>query len=61
MEANPSYGLLGTGLRTIDENGNILESIQVRLSDDEIRKNILKDSQFAHASVLIRSDALKAV
>ncbi len=61
MEANPMYGLLGTGLRTIDEDGNILESIHVRISDEEIRNNILKDSQFAHASVLIRSDALNNV
>lgn len=61
MEANPTYGLLGTWLRTIDEDGNILESIHVRLSDQEIRNNILKDSQFAHASVLIRSDALSDV
>ena len=61
MEANPNYGLLGTWLRTIDEYGNILESIHVRLSDDEIRNNILKDSQFAHASVLIRSDVLNEV
>ncbi len=61
MEANPMYGLLGTGLRTIDEDGNVIESIHIRLSDEEIRNNILKDSQFAHASVLIRSDALNDV
>ncbi len=45
----------------IDFDGNLLDTIPVRLSDSEIRNNLLKDSQFAHASVLIRKKALDDV
>ena len=61
MESHPAYGLVGTGLKTIDTDGHTLESIPVRISDEDIRKNILKDSQFAHASVIIRKEALDSV
>ena len=61
MEDNPPYWLCWTGVIKIDLGGNLLDTVPVRLSDSEIRHNLLKDSQFAHASVLIRKEALDTV
>lgn len=61
MENNPSYGLCWTGLTMIDLDGHLLDTVPVRLSDSEIRNYILRDSQFAHPSVLIRREALDTV
>ncbi len=61
MENNKDYWLCGTWLTTMDLEGNLLDKVPVRTSDTEIRKHILRDSQFAHPSVLIRKSALDAV
>lgn len=61
LENNSEYWLCGTGLTTMDLQGNLLDRVPVRTSDTEIRKYILRDSQFAHPSVLIRKSALDAV
>ena len=61
MENNPWCGLCGTSLSTMDYDGTILDTLILRLSDSAIRSHLLKDSQFAHASVLIKKEALDAV
>ncbi len=45
----------------INENNDAIDTLKIRTSDSEIRDNILKDSQFAHASVVMRRDALEEV
>ncbi len=61
MDNNLEYALCGTALTTIDFEWNILDTVSVRIWDQEIRKHILRDSQFAHPSVLIRREALDKV
>ena len=61
MENNSKYWLCGTGLTTMDLEGNLLDRVPIRTSDKEIRKYILRDSQFAHPSVLIRKCVLDIV
>lgn len=61
MENNSEYALCGTGLTMMDLEWHFLDRVLVRLSDKDIRKHILMDSQFAHPSVLIRREALDKV
>ncbi len=61
MENNNEYALCGTGLTMMDLDGQLLDTMPVRSSDREIRNYILRDSQFAHPSVLIRKEALDSV
>ena len=61
LENNSEYALCGTGLMMMDIEGNVLDKIPVRISDIEIRKHILRDSQLAHPSVVIRKKALDEV
>lgn len=53
MENNKMCGVCGTGVILIDLEWHELNKLKVRETDKEIRNNILKDSQFAHPSVLI--------
>lgn len=61
MQKNREYALCWTWLTLIDLEGNPLNEISVRTSDMTIRNYILRDSQFAHPSVLIRKEALNIV
>ena len=45
----------------MDFDGKVLNTLTLRLADSAIRSHLLKDSQFAHASVLIRKEALDTV
>lgn len=58
LEKNEEYGIIGTAIITIDENGSKLGTIKYKQTDAEIRKYILCSSQFAHPSVMIRKKAL---
>lgn len=59
MEQHADYGLCGTAVQTINKEGKFLEYLPIRNKDNEIRKYLLRDSQFAHSSILIRTKALK--
>lgn len=59
MEENKEYWLCGTWLITINELGKYIKEVSVRQKDDNIRKHILMDSQFAHASILLRKNILE--
>ena len=61
FEKNPSYGLVGTSYRYIDEEGRcIYEKILPRTSP-EIKKALGITNQFAHASVMFPAQAIAAV
>lgn len=61
MEENPNYGICGTNVIVIDENGKVGETITMRETDRDIRRKILQSNQFAHTSIVIRKSALKEV
>jgi len=61
MEQNTDYGVVWSGVIIIDENGKKVEKLIIRCSDQDIRNNLLKSSQIAHASVLIRRSVLDDV
>lgn len=61
MENNQEYAVVWTWVITIDEEGKEIEKLLIRTTDKDIRNNILKSSQLAHWSVLIRKKALEKV
>lgn len=54
LDANPDYGLVGTGVIKIDPTGKEIDKYQNPLSDGEVRRQILSRNTFAHSSVLYR-------
>lgn len=62
MEENSSYWLCWAWIIiNIDESWKIINKIETRLSDSEIRNHFLQSNQFAHSSVLIRKSILNEV
>lgn len=61
LEKNSEYGLIGTAMILIDEEGKELSRVNYPQTDNAIREKILMASQFAHPSVLIRRKALDQV
>lgn len=53
---NEGVGLLGTGAKAIDENGNTLFFINLPTEDAKIRKSILVKNCFVHSSVLFNKE-----
>lgn len=56
MENNPEYVLVGSMVQNVDNLGKNLNQCEIALTDDEIRKKILKENQFAASSVLFRKE-----
>ncbi len=62
MEENPSYWLCwASTIINIDESWKIINKIETRLSDSEIRNHLLQSNQFAHSSILMRKSSLNKV
>ncbi len=62
MEENPDYWLCWAWvIINIDEDWKIINKIKMRLSDSEIRNNLLQSNQFAHSSIMIRKSILDEV
>jgi len=61
LQKNPDYALIGTAMKTINENGGELQTIRFKTTDKEIRDAILFSSQFAHPSVMISAKALDEI
>ena len=59
MESNLDCWLCWAGeIINIDESWKTINKMQTRLSDDEIRNNILQANQFAHSSIMVRKSIL---
>lgn len=56
---NVEHVLVGTQTRIIDFEGNTVKKYNQKLSDEEIRNNILTRNQFTHSAVLIRTEVLQ--
>lgn len=52
LESNPEYGLIGTQVSVIDENGEPKGSFTYKTVDSDIRKIMLAHNQFTNSSVL---------
>jgi len=62
MENNSDYWLCWAWIIiNIDEGWKIINKIETRLSDSEIRNHFLQSNQFAHSSILIRKSILDEV
>lgn len=61
MEKHVDYWLCGTSVININEQWNVLSYTQVPPIDTEIKKKLMRFNQFAHASVIIRKDAIHKV
>lgn len=54
LDKNPSYGLIGTSYRSIDEAGATLGIRKVFTDDLEVRWKMLFKSPFVHSSIMLR-------
>ena len=59
LDANPSYGLLGSSFDTINETGEVMGHVSVVEADREIRQEILFKNPFCHGSVMFRRSLLE--
>lgn len=61
MESNKNIWLCGTCVININEIWDEISYTNVPEHDNEIRKNLMRFNQFAHASVVFRKDVIKEV
>ncbi len=59
FEADPKLGVCGTQYQVIDDKGNALYQLRMPEQDAEIRKIMLRENPFGHASVCVRREALQ--
>jgi len=57
LEGNPAYGIVGSWVRTMEENGQS-RVWEYPLDDEDIKLYLLVNSPFAHPSVAIRKQVL---
>ena len=60
LETNPEYGMVGSWYNIIDKFGKIQNRIEGVLEDSQIKLGMLFSNQFAHPSVMLRAEVLKA-
>jgi len=58
---NENVGVVGSQFINIDKNGKRLYRSKLPLNDSEIRKELLKQNQLAHGSVMIRKEVFNIV
>lgn len=61
LESHPDAVLVGTGARIVDEAGKEIRRYFFPETDAAIRQSMLAKNCFAHASVVFRTDAVRAV
>jgi len=58
LEKNSDHVLIGTQIKTIDNQGNFIENYNYSTTDTNIRKKILIQNQFTHSAVMMRSEVV---
>lgn len=58
LDKNADYGLCGTWCTMIDETGKKMKQINMSVSSDEIKCNLLFANTFVQSSIMIRRDIL---
>jgi glycosyltransferase involved in cell wall biosynthesis len=61
LEANPDYVLIGSNIKIIDEKGNFLKETTFATENEAIRKEILKNNQIPHSTILMRKNLIEKV
>lgn len=61
LGAHPEVGVLGTSCRIVDELNDREWEHQVPVSDEELRRHLVRGNPFVHTSVMVRMSALEAV
>jgi len=61
LERNPEYALVGGGVIEVDKKGKEIMRYLLLENDEDIRKAILVDNAFAHATALFRKDTWEKV
>lgn len=56
LEKNEEYALVGTNAIFVNNRGDLIKKSNVRLSDKNIRNNILLRNHFFHSSVMYKKD-----
>ena len=53
--------IVGTACYQIDEDGNLIKTVQKPIQDDEIKANIFMESPFIHGAVMCRRKSLEKI
>jgi len=61
LKKNPSYGLVGTRFRYIDEQGHQVLESHLPSTNQEIKKKLYDSNQFAHSSVMFTIQSIQTV
>lgn len=59
LESDPGFAVVGGQLELIDEHGTWVGNRQYPLTDDALKRNILRFSPFAHPATMIRRAAIE--
>lgn len=57
LDQHTQYVLVGTRWKIIDQAGQKLEKVEEPLTDEEIRRTMMKENPFGHSTVLFRRQA----
>ena len=60
LDVHPDVGLLGTGWHEISPSGEILRTVVPPVSDDAIRRALIRSNPFIHTSVTMRREVILA-
>ena len=61
LDENPEYWLVGTSIVSVNEQWREIGKVSSRVSDETIRKNLLRYNQFVHPSIMMRKSVLEHV
>lgn len=59
LDAHPEVGLLGTGCHEISPAGEVVRALVPPIDDAAIRRALIRENPFIHASVMMRRGALE--
>jgi len=61
LQANPTVGILGTVVKIIDKEGNVVGIIEHELKNGDIRFRLLRDNSLTHGSVMFSRSVFEKV
>lgn len=61
LNNNHDYGLVGTDFEIFSENNKLNKYFVIKITDADIRRNILSFNPFCHSSIVFRKDILKKI
>jgi len=61
LENNPDYVLIGSNIKVVDENENLIKETDFATEDKNIREKILITNQIPHSSIMYRKEIVEKV